>query len=154
MTGTSVTPLSATEKELAEQLYRELSPRFGDDVGVTVVDAIIAARGNARDIRAYVYETVRLRQPELSGRHRERKETADLATLRTTVDPRPGWTAHEILNRLPAELREIATAHWIAGESLRDLAARLGTTEKTIRVRLNRARHLTKGLLDDCHAQR
>jgi DNA-directed RNA polymerase specialized sigma24 family protein len=59
------------------------------------------------------------------------------------------WTAHEILNRLPDELRDIATAHWIGGESERDLAHRVGTTRHGLREQLTRARNYVERIVND-----
>jgi DNA-directed RNA polymerase specialized sigma24 family protein len=59
------------------------------------------------------------------------------------------WTAHEILNRLPDELRDIATAHWIGGDSLEYIAVNRGVGIKNIRVRLTRARTLIERIVND-----
>jgi DNA-directed RNA polymerase specialized sigma24 family protein len=59
------------------------------------------------------------------------------------------WTAHEILDRLPDELREIATAHWIGGESLADIAAGRNVGIKLVRVRLTHARTLVERIVND-----
>jgi RNA polymerase sigma-70 factor (ECF subfamily) len=55
---------------------------------------------------------------------------------------------HEILNELSVEERHLVEGKYLAGESVRELSARSGLTEKAVEARLSRLRqHLRERLL-------
>lgn len=59
------------------------------------------------------------------------------------------WAAHELLAELPDDIHDIASRHWMDGDSEETLEARYGVSRRQIRNRLQTAVTLLQRMFHD-----
>lgn len=152
-------------QELADVVQRFLCSRFGhhhfiEDCVQEALLAVHRARHTydpSRPFRPWLFAIVRHKTIDILRRQRHRKNAADqyvreqavLSRAADTIDAGSGLPGEGLLAQLPEKHREILVLTKIIGFSIAEAAARLGITQSAAKVRVHRAVHKLRQLLEE-----
>ena len=145
--------IEAIYRQEADRLWRALFAYAADTeiASDAVAEAFAQAirRGSAiRDARAWVWKAgFRIAAGELKRRSR----STDLLPDSSYVDPEVDTELLEALAQLPDGQRAAVILHYYADASARDISARTGMSQLSVRANLSRGRKRLKLLLGDRH---
>ena len=145
--------IEAIYRHEADRLWRALFAYAADTeiASDAVAEAFAQAirRGSAiRDARAWVWKAgFRIAAGELKRRSR----STDLLPDSSYVDPEVDTELLAALAQLPDGQRAAVILHYYADASVRDISARTGMSQLSVRANLSRGRKRLKLLLGDRH---
>ena len=152
-------------KELSDVVHRFLCSRFGNHhfIEDCVQEALVAIH-NARHtydpqrpFRPWLFAIVRHKTIDILRKQRTREKVADqytreqevLAQSPGTPYPGEGMPEDGLLEQLPEQHREILVLTKVIGYSIAETASKLGISQSATKVRVHRAVHKLRQLLEE-----
>lgn len=152
-------------KELGDVVHRFLCSRFGNHhfIEDCVQEALVAIH-NARHtydpqrpFRPWLFAIVRHKTIDILRKQRTRDKVADqytrdqevLSQSPATPYPGEGMPEDSLLQQLPEQHREILVLTKVIGYSIAETAGKLGISQSATKVRVHRAVHKLRQLLEE-----